>query len=312
EDRRQERALATTTPLNSETLRHVPVFEGMQRNELEALLAQSGERQYPAGHALVDEGEIPEHVFIIMSGRVRVIEAMPDAQTEVVLGELGAGEIVGELGILTARPRSATVVALEPTRCLALRRFHFLQMLETSPALSLGLARLLARRLYDSDRRLARYAPDALTGLASRRAFQDLYRRIAAGARRRKSSLLLVLFDVHHLNAINDRYGYVVGDDVLRAVADALMEATRATDLVARYGADEFVALLQDASPREIEVIMPRFGERLRELVSRRGLNLHVTCRVGIAYQGVPPDSADELLREADEDLRRRDLRLTS
>src|SRR5262249_53149210 len=190
EDRRQEPALATTTPLNSETLRHVPVFEGMQRNELEALLAQSGERQYPAGHALVDEGEIPEHVFIIMSGRVRVIEAMPDAQTEVVLGELGAGEIVGELGILTARPRSATVVALEPTRCLALRRFHFLQALERSPALALGLARLLARRLYDSDRRLARYAPDALTGLASRRAFHDLYRRIAASARRRKGGLL--------------------------------------------------------------------------------------------------------------------------
>ena len=312
EDRRHEPVLAALAPLNSETLRSVAVFRDMSRDELEALLAHSGERRYPPGHGIIAEGEIPEHVFVIISGRVRVIEAMPDAQTEVVLGELGPGEIVGELGILTERPRSATVVALESTRCLALRRFHFLEALERSPALALGLARLLARRLYDSDRRLARYAPDALTGLASRRAFQDLYRRISAGARRRKSGLLLVLFDVHHLNAINDRYGYVVGDDVLRTVADALMEATRATDLVARYGADEFVALLQDATPREMEVIMPRFGERLRELVARRGLNLHVTCRVGIAYQGVPPDSADDLLREADEDLRRRDVRLTS
>ena len=310
EERRLEPVLAAMAPLNSETLRSVSVFRDMARDELEALLAQSGERRYPAGHELIAEGEIPEHVFVIIAGRVRVIEAMPDAQTEVVLGELGPGEIVGELGILTERPRSATVVALEPTRCLALRRFHFLQALERSPALALGLARLLARRLYDSDRRLARYAPDALTGLASRRAFHDLYRRIAASARRRKSGLLLVLFDVHHLHAINDQFGYVVGDDVLRAVADALMEATRATDLVARYGADEFVALLQDVTPREIELIMPRFGERLRDLVARRGLNARVSCRVGIAYQGVPPDSADDLLREADEDLRRRDHRL--
>jgi diguanylate cyclase (GGDEF)-like protein len=235
---------------------------------------------------------------------------MPDAQTEVVLGELGPGEIVGELGILTDRPRSATVVALEPTYCLALRRAHFLQALARSPALSLGLARLLARRLYDSDRRLARYAPDALTGLASRRAFHDLYRRIAAGARRRKTGLFLVLFDVHHLNAINDRFGYPVGDDVLRAVADALMEATRATDLVARYGADEFVVLLQDAGPREGELITPRFGEKLRDLIARRGLNVPVSCRVGIAYRQVPPDSSDELLREADEDMRRRGVTL--
>src|SRR5947209_15364487 len=192
EDRRQEPVLTSLAPLNSETLRSVPVFREMKRDELEALLAQAGERQFPPGHVLIAEGEIPEHVFVIISGHVRVIEAMPDAQTEVVLGELGPGEIVGELGILTERPRSATVVVLERTRCLALRRFHFLEALERSPAPALGLARLLARRLYDSDRRLARYAPDALTGLASRRAFQDLYRRISASARRRKSGLFLV------------------------------------------------------------------------------------------------------------------------
>ncbi len=310
EDRRQEPVLTSLAPLNSETLRSVPVFREMKRDELEALLAQAGERQFPPGHVLIAEGEIPEHVFVIISGRVRVIEAMPDAQTEVVLGELGPGEIVGELGILTERPRSATVVVLERTRCLALRRFHFLQALERSPALALGLAKLLARRLYDSDRRIARYAPDALTGLASRRAFLDLYRRIAASARRRKSGLFLVLLDVHHLNAINDRFGYAVGDDVLRAVADALMEATRATDLVARYGADEFVVLLQDAGSREGHLVTPRFGEKLSELLARRGLNVPIKCRVGTAYRELPPDSSDELLREADEDMRRRGVTL--
>jgi len=310
EDRRQEPALAPMAPLNSETLRIVPVFRDMGRDELEALLAQSSDRRYPAGHELVAEGEMPEYLFVIIAGRVRVMEAMPDAQTEVVLGELGPGEIVGELGILTDRPRSATVVTLEPTRCLALRRAHFLQAVGRSPALALGLARLLARRLYDSDRRLARYAPDALTGLASRRAFLDLYRRIAASARRRKSGLFLVLFDVHHLNAINDRFGYPIGDDVLRVVADALMEATRATDLVARYGADEFVVLLQDAGPREGDLVTPRFGEKLRDMIARRGLNVPVSCRVGTAYREVPPDSSDELLREADEDMRRRGVTL--
>ncbi len=308
---RGDRPPAAALPaLAPEALSSLPIFRELAGEELRALLAEATERHYPAGQALIAEGESAEHVLVLVTGRVRVIEAVPDAHTEVVLGELGPGEIVGELGVLAERPRSATVVAVEPTRCLSLRRTHFLALLGRSPALGLGVARMLARRLYDSDRRLSRYAPDGLTGLASRRAFHDQYRRIAAAARRRQSGVFLLLVDVSQLWSINDRYGYLVGDEVLRVVADALTASTRAGDLVARCGTDEFVVLLQDAGVREGDLVMPRIGRKLEELSAQRGLALVPTCRAGVAWRKEPPESPDDLLREADEDLRRSGRRL--
>src|SRR5207247_2552884 len=82
------------------------------------------------------------------------------------------------------QPRSATVIAVDRTHCLVLRQRDFLAVLEDSSELSNALLRVVASRLYDADRKLARYAPDPLTGLASRRAFHEQYRRLAAGARR--------------------------------------------------------------------------------------------------------------------------------
>jgi diguanylate cyclase (GGDEF)-like protein len=222
-----------------------------------------------------------------------------------VLGGLGEGEVFGELAALTGRPRSATVIAVQRTRCLALRRERFVAVLEQSATLGLGVAQMLARRLQESDRRLARYAPDTLTGLASRRAFHDQYRRLAAGARRRKSGLLLLLFDVQGLRTINDRFGYPVGDEVLRAVADTLIETTRLTDLVARYGPDEFAVLLLDARPGDADHLLPRVAEKLAELTARRRLTPVIRCRVGGSFRDEPPEGAEEMLRHADEDMRR-------
>jgi diguanylate cyclase (GGDEF)-like protein len=286
------------------TLAEFPLFRGVSEEQRTELVEDATEQSYPAGHVIVAEGTLDDRVFVVLSGRVRVVEAMPETLTEAVLGGLGEGEIFGELAALSGRPRSATIVAVERTHCLALRQARFIQALERSPDLALGLLRVLGRRLQESDRRLAQHAPDTLTGLVSRRGFHDQYRRLAAGARRRKSGLLLLLFDVLSLRTINDRFGYAVGDEVLRAVADALMEVTRATDLVARCGPDEFAVLLLDARLPHVELLLPRVTEKLSELSTRRGLAQVVRCRVGTAFRDEPSEGADELLRLADEDMR--------
>src|SRR5439155_8498643 len=154
------------------------------------------------------------------------------------------------------RPRSASVVTLERTRCLAIPADDFLKMLQESGAMSMALLKILAGRLYDVDRLLARHAPDPLTGLPGRRAFHELYRRLSAGAKRRNASVVLLVLDVAHLKNINDRFGYNIGDDVLRTVADALLESSRSTDLVARYGGDEFAVLLVEAASKEADIVL--------------------------------------------------------
>jgi diguanylate cyclase (GGDEF)-like protein len=170
----------------------------------------------------------------------------------------------------------------------------------------MGLLRMMAARLQNVNRLLARSAPDPLTVLAGRRMFYDQYRQLAAGARRRCSGVILLTLNVLHLQEINDQFGYAVGDEVLRAVADALVESTRTTDLVARYGSDEFAVLVVDAGHDQVEVITDRVWRTLSELAQRRALPRTVECTMGIAVSPVPPDSAEELLREADQDMNRR------
>jgi diguanylate cyclase (GGDEF)-like protein len=288
-------------------LEAVPLFRTLTREQLSALAQQASEQLYPPGHVVIRQGEPGSQLFVLLSGRVRVVETAPDLpQAELFLEELGTGEVFGELSALREQPRSATVMAVEPTRCLVLPQNAFLQALRSSSDLAIAQLQVLAGRLAHADRLLARYSPDPLTGLASRRAFHDQYRRLAAGARRRRSGVLLLLLDVLHLKTINDRFGYVIGNDVLRTVADALMEATRSTDLVARYGGDEFALLLVDAPPKAVDLVVSRVQEKLTQLVSHRGLALEVRCCIGVAASQEPPEVPDDLLREADRDMYRK------
>ena len=307
QDARADRG-ATQTLLAS-MLASIPLFRSLAPSQLNALVAEATEQVYPAGHVITRQGEPPQWLWVLLSGRVRVVEATTDGQAEMLLGEIGRAEVFGELGILRDQPRSATVVAVERTHCLVLRHADFVAALGESVLLANGLLRVLASRLYDADRKLARYAPDPLTGLHSRRALHEQYRRIAASARRRKSGLLLLALDVLHLKAINDGFGYTLGDEVLRTVADALTEATRTTDVVARYGGDEFAVLLLDALPKDVDIILARVRDKLEALGTQRRLPVAVECTPGIAWSHSPPETVEEILREADRDMHERKAR---
>ena len=295
-------------PQRSETkdvdaLAQTTLFRHLDPFQLANLISNATEQIFPAGHAILREGESGTSVFIILSGRVRIIEALADGPVEMFLGEVGPGEVFGEIGFLRDTPRSATVIAIERTRCLLLPQKEFLHILSSSPALCIALLRVLASRLANADWQLARYAPDALTSLPRRRALQDLYHRLVPGAQRRNSSVMLLLFDIENLRGINDEFGYGVGDDVLRAMSEALLESSRAIDLIARYSGDEFVVLLLDATTEDGMKINTRVSEHLAKLVSTKVIPVGVRYDIGVAVSDDVPENVDALLREADEDI---------
>ena len=164
----------------------------------------------------------------------------------------------------------------------------------------MGLTRAVAKRLLEADRAVAHFGPDPLTGLPGRRAFHELYRRVSAGPRRRGSSILLVLVDVVKLRTINDRYGYKTGDELLRAVAHVLAESSRGTDLIARYGNDEFAAVFVEAGAEHVEVVVGRIREKFQAAVKDRGLPAEASLRIGVAVREKAPEAVDEMLRAAD------------
>lgn len=148
---------------------------------------------------------------------------------------------------------------------------------------------------------------DPLTGLLNRRGF---FARADATYTRCKQSgcaLAVLMMDIDHFKAVNDRYGHVAGDAVLREIATRIRASLRPTDLVARYGGEEFVALLASVSPDED---VTRIAERLNLAAGARpveynGHGIRATLSIGVATLTPEIDSLDELLSRADKAMYR-------
>jgi diguanylate cyclase (GGDEF)-like protein len=140
---------------------------------------------------------------------------------------------------------------------------------------------------------------DALTGLYNRTFFFSALEREIARGDRSGRAFCLVMLDLDDLKSVNDRYGHVSGDQVLRNVADTIRSGVRKIDVAARYGGDEFVALLPETDPTGGWVL----AEKIRLTVAEQGMpGIDPTPTVSVGVVSYPADgrSADALLVSAD------------
>jgi diguanylate cyclase (GGDEF)-like protein len=146
---------------------------------------------------------------------------------------------------------------------------------------------------------------DGLTGVYNRSYFLNQVAGLATRSAAQGIGLAIMMVDADHFKRINDRYGHLVGDIVLREVSAVIRESTRAEDLVARYGGEEFIAALPCSS---LDLAMER-AEQIRLNVGGRrirtgGSEVRVTVSIGLAY-GSPefPLRPLSLIAAADEAL---------
>lgn len=150
---------------------------------------------------------------------------------------------------------------------------------------------------------------DSLTGVANRRGLLLAAEPMAETARRSGAAVHCLFIDIDGFKQINDRLGHAAGDDVLLAVAEALREVTRSTDVVARWGGDEFVVVGPGTgmAPLDLE---RRIAEQIRALPPVPADVWDAAVSVGSAHE--PPweqDSLERLVDSADQAMyRRRDL----
>jgi CRP/FNR family transcriptional regulator, cyclic AMP receptor protein len=133
-----------------DVIAQVPLFSDLTQREQQILSANCREREYPAGAALLRQGETGVGLFIITSGKVQVSQQGPDGSVR-DLGTFDRGSVLGEMSLLDDLPRTASVVALEPTRALVIPVWDFRAALRESPDIAIKLLGVLSRRLRKSE-----------------------------------------------------------------------------------------------------------------------------------------------------------------
>jgi len=138
-------------------LKSVPMFGTFPEDQLRALAAMVMRRSAPRGSTIMREGDPTDCLYIVMSGRLKVMMGEADGK-EVILSIIGPGEFFGEMGLIDDSPRSAGVIAIEPCELLSVTKNAFRKCLDENVALAMAVMRVLVRRLREADRKIGSLA----------------------------------------------------------------------------------------------------------------------------------------------------------
>lgn len=262
-----------------------------------AALLQRGERllQAPLRHAFPG-------LLAAAGGELVLLDSLAQAGEPALAETLGAHGVVQALGIPVpadgpGAPRGALSLLLDGGAALAPEVFATLRDCAAMAALgqrqidmNIESEQLLARLTYVS-------TMDALTGVANRRHGEELLEREVRRARRYRTPLALLSFDIDRFKAINDGYGHPVGDVVLRTVADCVRAVLRSSDVLVRSGGEEF----QVIAPHTSAIDGLKMAEKIRQAVEQAAIPGcdHVTVSLGVAQLG-EQESADSLSQRVD------------
>jgi CRP-like cAMP-binding protein len=145
-----------------------PLFDALPRPALDNILSQATEKSVRRGQMVFQKGDEGSYMVAVLSGRIRVSDTSPDGR-EVTLNMIDAGEVVGEIALLTGKPRSADATALEDSTLMVVERRHFLPYLTSSSELALRVIDVLCERLRETSETLGNFAMLDLPGRLARK-----------------------------------------------------------------------------------------------------------------------------------------------
>ncbi len=239
-------------------------------------------------------GIFSEHLAALVTHR-GVAYTNESAGIEVTIGDTGRhrsdfslaldDEVLGKLGVFSER-------ALSASRRKAVEIFvaSLLHPLRNA---------LMYREAVNASAR------DPLTGVNNRSSFREVLNREVDLSRRHGAPLSLIMLDVDRFKSINDKHGHVVGDVALKSIADCMRSCIRESDILFRYGGEEFCIALANTNLIGARKLAERVRRALEILVVRAsGVRLHVTASLGVATL-TEDDDAAHLVEKADHSLYR-------
>ena len=198
--------------------------------------------------------------------------------------------------------KATTLAGLEQIRRLLVHEIEEMQSTSENYRLELEHANATIR---DQQEILERFRIDAkmdfLTQIANRRAFETRLKEEFERARRYKGVFALIMIDIDHFKKVNDDYGHMAGDQILRLIAQVLEDQTRLNDFVSRYGGEEFAVLLPESTADQGRCV----AEKILRAVENTSLlhensKLKVTVSAGVGEVDTENDTPETLLQRVD------------
>ena len=252
-----------------------------------------------AGETLFVEGDPADGIYWIDGGVLAILQG--DLSKPRVLTFRKPEHVVGEIAILEDIPRTATVVAIVETQLKYLSKKKFQGLLSLIPGFGIELMRLLSSRLREI--KPAEYSAglyDHLTGALSRRAFDSRLNEEVERAQLYRYSFSLVFLDLDYFKEVNDQYGHARGDEVLISFCERVMDGLRTTDLLFRYGGDEFVLILQGIDETRGAALVQQLLDNMVAIPFSGEPPITMGFSAGISYFPADGENAKDLLKIAD------------
>lgn len=287
------------------------LFRGVDLSSARGLLEDCSRRDLSSGEVLIQAGQPNQLLYLVLSGRLRVhLELDQDP-----VGQLKAGEVAGEISLISGELTSAFVVADENSRVLVLDEETMWSLFDSSPLAS-NLLLLIAKRLYGADRVLAKserlkselekYAvTDALTGFHNQRWLAKMLPRQMERSKQNGSPFCLMLLRLNSLEEHLKTSGQAGIDRVLYAVSRTIRDSMRPGEIIVRHGGDDFMVLLPDTDA----LTANKVGSRLRRSMTQIQLPgtagepfPGITLSYGVAEMG-EEDTVSSMISEAGKDL---------
>ena len=285
-------------------LESIGLFRGVEPDTIADLLPRCGRIDVAEGDVLLSPDRMNRCVYVVLSGRLTVHLGSLQAPK---IADLAAGSCAGEMSLIEDKDPSAFVVAVEDSHLMVISHHLLWQLVDRSHTFSKNLLIVLSERVRSDNEYIAsslgvlRQAQqnaltDGLTGLGNRHWMKDMFDREVTRARTSGHSLCLMMIDIDHFKTFNDQYGHISGDRVLVAVSEALRGYLRPTDLIARFGGDEFAVLLPGIELGQAQHTAERLRQHVASL-SPPSLSTAITISIGVSANRADDDVATLVTR---------------
>jgi diguanylate cyclase (GGDEF)-like protein len=268
----------------------IALFRDVHPDSLGDLLSRCGRVDIDRGEILLAPDRKNQCVYVVLSGSLAVHIGSKESPK---IADLLPGACAGEMSLIEDKDPSAFVLASEDSHLMVISHNLLWQMVDRSHTFSKNLLVVLSERVRSDNefiasslgilRQAERHATtDALTALGNRRWMKDMFDREVKRLHQSGQPGSILMIDIDSFKQFNDKYGHIAGDRVLAAVAHALRTHLRPTDLIARFGGDEFAALLPNMNLEDGLHTAGRLIEHIRT-ISPQSLPSPVTISVGVA-----------------------------